>query len=608
MPLIKRIVEPVHVSNVGVHPGVRNELECVANNTLANTIRQLSSLSKHAEDLFTELFSEASSVYNRLNHLQSRMEDVHRKVKQLDATVEEVSLQDIHLRKPYRSNIAPDQQVVSSSTMPNAMRITYHQCDRAPALEKLDRFREDGKDSIKFYTDSHFFVDFWYAEMQKDIEQKKTEIKARKKRVITAQRPKIQEARHIRPVKTKKDEYQKMALGVEFSDYQTPNIHGPVQGKGHHRRGQPHQGHPQQPYQQRPDSLEIASTPTGSMGIPEMLYDMTNPDVIPNGYASQMNGPYSMVNHTPGGENLTPEHSAGLPNRNNVQYMQGNQMSPSHAVGHHGRSTARAQNLNSARPSRPPPDPPSMPGTPKHDPIRNSPIVRESLPPPPLPPDQLDELSDSYPGSPDTTPKHVSSKTQNYTDINSGSPARSSDSPSRHPPYGNQNRTPDSVEFPLPPSPPSTHSSGTPVSLDSMPPPPSPPPPPPPPPLLPVGGAQTSNLSVVMQPDAVSISSTTSSLTTTSLGSAGKVEDILKPATGQDRSALLEEIRLGEWYKKLRRVEDRKKQEQQKRQPQGGRFDVQAIMDRAIEIRRKVLEASDSEEEAFSDENEWDSD
>lgn len=89
MPLIKRIVEPIHVSNVGVHPAVRNELECVANNTLANTIRQLSSLSKHAEDMFTELFTEASSVYNRLNQLQSRMEDVHRKVKQLDATVEE---------------------------------------------------------------------------------------------------------------------------------------------------------------------------------------------------------------------------------------------------------------------------------------------------------------------------------------------------------------------------------------------------------------------------------------------------------------------------------------------------------------------------------------
>lgn len=105
----------------------------------------------------------------------------------------------------------------------------------------------------------------------------------------------------------------------------------------------------------------------------------------------------------------------------------------------------------------------------------------------------------------------------------------------------------------------------------------------------------------------MSISSTTSSLTTTSLGSAGKVEEIPKPAPGQDRSALLEEIRLGEWYKKLRRVEDRKKQEQQKRQPAGGRFDVQAIMDRAIEVRRKALEASDSEEEAFSDENEWDS-
>ncbi|CAE1244705.1 Wiskott-Aldrich syndrome protein family member 3 [Acanthosepion pharaonis] len=558
--LQSKSLEPIHVSNVGVHPAVRNELECVANNTLANTIRQLSSLSKHAEDMFTELFTEASSVYNRLNQLQSRMEDVHRKVKQLDATVEEVSLQDIHLRKPYQSNFVPDQQVVSSSTMPNAMRITYSQCDRAPALEKLDIFREDGKDSMKFYTDSHFFVDFWYAEMQKEIEQKKTDIKARKKR-----RPKIQGDRPIRPVKTKKDEYQKMALGVEFSDYQTPNIHGPVHGKVHQRKGQPHpqqqqqhQQQQQQQQQQRPDSLEIVSTPTGSTGIPEMSYDMTNPDVIPNGYPSQINGPYSMMNHTPA-ENMTPEHAAGLPNRNNAQYMQGNQMSPSHAVGSHGRSIARALNQNSARPSRPPPDPPSLPGTPKHEPMRNSPVVRESLPPPPLPPDQIEDVSDSYTGSPDVTPKHVAQKVHDY-DGSSGSPIRSSDSPSRQQAYGNQNRTPDSAEFPLPPSPP--------------------------------------KVPILLVPH---------SLTTTSLGSAGKVEEIPKPAPGQDRSALLEEIRLGEWYKKLRRVEDRKKQEQQKRQPAGGRFDVQAIMDRAIEVRRKALEASDSEEEAFSDENEWDS-
>ncbi|CAI9541181.1 unnamed protein product, partial [Staurois parvus] len=58
MPLVKRNIEPRHVCRGTVPDGITSELECVTNNTLAAIIRQLSSLSKHAEDIFGELFNE----------------------------------------------------------------------------------------------------------------------------------------------------------------------------------------------------------------------------------------------------------------------------------------------------------------------------------------------------------------------------------------------------------------------------------------------------------------------------------------------------------------------------------------------------------------------
>lgn len=58
-------------------------------------------------------------------------------------------------------------------------------------------------------------------------------------------------------------------------------------------------------------------------------------------------------------------------------------------------------------------------------------------------------------------------------------------------------------------------------------------------------------------------------------------------------------------YSQLRKVEDRKKHEEQKRTPTG-RFDVHSIMNRAFEVRRKALEASDTEsEEGSSGDEDW---
>lgn len=113
MPLPKRVVEPVHVARATLPDDfpLPSELEAVTNGTLANTVRQLSSLSRHAEDLFGELTRDAQQLYDRSNSLQARIDRLAVKVTQLDSNVEEVSLQDIHMRKAFKSNNAFDQQV-----------------------------------------------------------------------------------------------------------------------------------------------------------------------------------------------------------------------------------------------------------------------------------------------------------------------------------------------------------------------------------------------------------------------------------------------------------------------------------------------------------------
>lgn len=93
MPLSKRVIEPIHISRGTIpHPdqcSLQNELEAVTNGTLSNVIRQLSSLSRHAEDLFGELAREARNLASRANSLQARLDKLAVKTTQLDSTVEE---------------------------------------------------------------------------------------------------------------------------------------------------------------------------------------------------------------------------------------------------------------------------------------------------------------------------------------------------------------------------------------------------------------------------------------------------------------------------------------------------------------------------------------
>ncbi|PIO30425.1 hypothetical protein AB205_0025890 [Aquarana catesbeiana] len=186
MPLVKRNIEPRHLCRGTVPDGITSELECVTNNTLAAIIRQLSSLSKHAEDIFGELFNEANTFYIRANSLQDRIDRLAVKVTQLDSTVEEVSLQDINMRKAFKSSTTQDQQVVSKESIPNPVTEIYNTSDKPPPLNILTPYRDDKKDGLKFYTDPSYFFDLWKEKMLQDTEDKRKEKRRQKHACVTA--------------------------------------------------------------------------------------------------------------------------------------------------------------------------------------------------------------------------------------------------------------------------------------------------------------------------------------------------------------------------------------------------------------------------------------
>uniref|UniRef100_A0A3B3ZUW2 Wiskott-Aldrich syndrome protein family member n=1 Tax=Periophthalmus magnuspinnatus TaxID=409849 RepID=A0A3B3ZUW2_9GOBI len=175
MPFVKRNIAPRHLCHGTVPDGIGNELECVTNNTLSAIIRQLSSLSKQAENVFGELFNEANTFYGRANSLQDRIDRLAIKVTQLDSSIEEVSLQDINMRKAFKSSTVQDQQVLSKGSTPTSVSDMYNTSDKAPPLSALTAYREDSTDAMKFYSDPSYFFDLWKEKMLQDTEDKRKE-------------------------------------------------------------------------------------------------------------------------------------------------------------------------------------------------------------------------------------------------------------------------------------------------------------------------------------------------------------------------------------------------------------------------------------------------
>ncbi|KAM3869205.1 actin-binding protein WASF3-like [Diretmus argenteus] len=233
MPLVKRNIEPRHLCHGAVPDGIGSELECVTNNTLSAIIRQLSSLSKHAENVFGELFNEANTFYVRANSLQDRMDRLAVKVTQLDSSVEEVSLQDISMKKAFKSSTVQDQQVVSKNSTPNPVAEMYNASDKPPPLSALTAFRDDRTDgdAMKFYTDPSYFFDLWKEKMLQDTEDKRKEKRRQRKQSNSVDNNTLQrEVKKVRKARNRRQEWNVMAFDKELRpDHRHPH---PLRGGG----------------------------------------------------------------------------------------------------------------------------------------------------------------------------------------------------------------------------------------------------------------------------------------------------------------------------------------------------------------------------------------
>lgn len=213
MPFTKHIIEPNNISQCPLPPGEPNELECISNLTLANVIRQLSSLGQHAGRIFDELVQEAVKVNSRSQLLAQRIDNLKQKVSQLDIQNEEVTLDDCQTKKQFKNIIKIDQQVVSRKTMPDAMRIMYENADPPPALDQLNSYRDDGKDCMKFYTDPGFFFNIWCNELIKDNEARK---KAKKRSKSGGDKQNLKSPQQNKGHETTHPEYQQQQGHPQF--------------------------------------------------------------------------------------------------------------------------------------------------------------------------------------------------------------------------------------------------------------------------------------------------------------------------------------------------------------------------------------------------------
>eukprot|EP00063_Salmo_salar_P025907 XP_014000742.1 PREDICTED: wiskott-Aldrich syndrome protein family member 1-like isoform X1 [Salmo salar] len=577
MPLVKRSIEPRHLCHTVLPRAIKNELECVTNVSLANVIRQLSSLSKYAEDLFGELFNEAHSFSFRVNSLQERVDLLSISVTQLDPKEEELSLQDITMRKAFRSSTIQDQQLFSRLSLPIPLQETFDLCEQPPPLNILTPYRDDGKEGLKFYTNPSYFFDLWREKMLQDTEDKRKEKRKQKMelpfhvwpegliRVPSEPSPllappELQDPRmydqvyryldlpgqvrgNDRTLETekvprvphdRKKEWQKLALGAELAEDDSEEALKEREANG-------------------------SATYHDRSGAPMYLEGMDGPFSLAALPYSQMN---ELLNR-PGDRMYTRPHDPPpLP----PMHPLGDIKPPSMISSSSGFSDSRPQSpaqMHGFNSNTPPPPPPPLPPPPPPLPSMSSSGPR-GTPPPPIPPLPVQQQPPAIPPPP--APLQIAPGVLH--------PAPPPVAPPLH------LSSPARLQQILDKGPPPGQSDGTVL-------------PPPPPPPLPLPGARSSSPCPPGPPPVPSFLS--GAVGSPASHSSGKKHSASLPPISDARSVLLEAIRKGI---QLRKVEEQREQEAAKHERVGN--DVATILSRRI-----AVEYSDSEDESEFDEGDW---
>ena len=620
MPLENRVIEPICISR-GTLPldatgslaiSIPNELECVTNGTLANVIRQLSSLSRYAEDVFAGIIKETGGLIGRTTCLQGRIDRLSIRVTQLDSAVEEVSIHDIHLKKPFKSNTAYDQQVMNRSTIPQSLLDQYKCCDKPPPLSKLNQYRDDNKDGLKFYTDPTYFFELWRQEMLQITEREsKISRKGLGHRVnskssasssngcilpksqaggegMQQQQSATASSRQKRPRQpcNTRERYQMQAAQQEFLPlssnpaaaasssqmqdqvymdhngglYQSPGAYGTM----HHR----------------PNSLEINQYTENPYGVHQHIQQANRQSSSSSSQQQQLTDYGYAAGQQQQQQQLLNNHQQNYHSNKITNDPYGhphNQAPQTPPTQHHNNNNnpqltpTRRGNTPNHRPSQPPPAPPSGPssgsssgqgtptaGTPSRGNSRGASVNREVLPPPPPPP----------PPGPGTGFEHTNGGSQSLAD--------------------HHNRCSSSSDQSLPPPPPALNNNNLSKTNGQQ-------QPPPPPPLPNTDSGDRVDGSAVPS-FAQQILAKQSQLQPAKKSHASNRILPQHHVVNDARSGLLQAIREGI---KLRRVEDSKSREAEKAAPCN---DVASILARRVP---QELSDSDSDDHSGFESDAW---
>ncbi|KAJ3395593.1 hypothetical protein HDU92_005415 [Lobulomyces angularis] len=182
MPLPKRIISNklnIRTLDFDQSPEVAQRKCAIAQIELITF--QLAQLSAFSNEIFEDLMISASKVSNRIKKIKKRIHNIKETdLPNLNEIIEHQS--KISLEKNFDWKLKPQMpcNFFTKETENVSIQKVYETCDSAPNLGSLDKFRNDQKSSLNFYTYPGFFVEEWKNIQQKENEERKQKRKAKK--------------------------------------------------------------------------------------------------------------------------------------------------------------------------------------------------------------------------------------------------------------------------------------------------------------------------------------------------------------------------------------------------------------------------------------------
>ena len=150
---------------------------------LSKLIQQLSQLSTTSATIFEDLSSESAKLSERLATVKSRVDGLKKLMPLVEKKMAKLFVGHSlgSERQDWKASASYDQQIFNPDTESLMIRRVYDQeCLEHPNLAALDQYREDGQQSMKFYSYPRFFEEQWRALMEKEQAQRKKKKKAKR--------------------------------------------------------------------------------------------------------------------------------------------------------------------------------------------------------------------------------------------------------------------------------------------------------------------------------------------------------------------------------------------------------------------------------------------